>query len=328
MKNQLVSIQEATDIINAGNFLAIAGAEAALDHLPTGNWIAGTTPYFITKENGGVVDEGKVFLTDISDIGSTSIATYSATELNQISSNCPDNGFAITIIPAASQAHQQFAADAANYEFAFLRPTVGWISGVHLSDIGKVTPKVYDGRTKTKYENRAVVIYVNPPLDKLPLVEIVNLFEQGNGDALQFTETSFQVNDVLVNGAPRNFAEYIREKGLEHGHLPLVGDFSGARINVSLQQVGQAGESVTLYAPVFTGVDYRFAQPVGDYASAFRNLLQQQEASDTVFSCNCILNFIFGDLEGKTIGEIDGPITFGEIAYQLLNQTLVTIRLS
>ncbi|MEO0003956.1 MAG: hypothetical protein RLZZ22_1648, partial [Pseudomonadota bacterium] len=49
--------------------------------------------------------------------------------------------------------------------------------------------------------------------------------------------------------------------------------------------------------------------------------------TDVVFSCNCILNFLFGELEGKAIGGVEGPITFGEIGYQLLNQTMVAVRL-
>jgi hypothetical protein len=35
------------------------------------------------------------------------------------------------------------------------------------------------------------------------------------------------------------------------------------------------------------------------------------------------LNFIYGGLEGKKTGDITGPMTFGEIACRLLNQTMV-----
>jgi hypothetical protein len=45
-----------------------------------------------------------------------------------------------------------------------------------------------------------------------------------------------------------------------------------------------------------------------------------------MFSCNCILNFLYGELEGKSIGTFTGPVTFGEIAYQLVNQTLVYVK--
>jgi hypothetical protein len=36
-----------------------------------------------------------------------------------------------------------------------------------------------------------------------------------------------------------------------------------------------------------------------------------------------ILNYLYSNLEGMRTGDMVGPITFGEIAYQLLNQTLV-----
>ena len=45
-----------------------------------------------------------------------------------------------------------------------------------------------------------------------------------------------------------------------------------------------------------------------------------------VMACICILNCLFGELEGKAIGGVAGPATFGEIAYQLLNQTMVVVK--
>jgi hypothetical protein len=246
--------------------------------------------------------------------------------LADIAGAAPDNGFAVTIIPAGSQCHARFAAEAANYQDAFLKPTVGWIAGVHLSELGSVKPKVYDGRSATKHEDRAVVLYVQLPPDKLAHVEIVNLFEPDGGDVLHFAQTGFQVGECEVNGERVNFAAYVRQRGLEHGKLPLVGDYAGAHINVSLQNVGAAGGLVDLYAPVFPGVDYRFAKPVNDYAAAFRERLSTTDGTGAVMSCNCILNFMFGELEGKAIGGVEGPVTFGEIAYQLLNQTLVVVK--
>jgi hypothetical protein len=297
-----------------------------LDQLPAGNWIAGTIPYFMMAGGGVVVTEGKVFATDLTQVGAVSVACYGPEELAGIAGNAPENGFTIAIIPAGGQSHARFAAEAANYEGAFLKPTVGWIAGVHLSDLGKVTPKVYDGRTATKHEDRAVVAYVSLPADKLAAVEIVNLFEPDGGDLLHFSSTGFEVVECEVNGEKVNFASYLRQRGLDHGKLPLVGDYAGAHVNASLQTVGEAGGKVALYAPVFPGVDYRFAKPVGDYAAAFRERLATQDNSGAVMACNCILNFVFGELEGKAIGGVEGPVTFGEIAYQLLNQTMVVVR--
>ena len=324
--NEMITVQAAAELIRSGKPLSLAGPESALDQLPAGNWIGGTIPYFMVAGGGVVVNEGKVFATDLTKIGAVSVACYGPDELAGIAGNAPENGFAITIIPAGGQSHTRFAAEAANYEGAFLKPTVGWIAGVHLNDLGKVTPKVYDGRTATKHEDRAVVAYVALPEDKMAAVEIVNLFEPDTGDLLHFPSTGFEVGDCQVNGETVNFASYVRSRGLEHGKLPLVGDYAGAHVNASLQNVEAAGGKVALYAPVFPGVDYRFAKPVGDYAAAFRERLAAQDSTGAVMACNCILNFVFGELEGKAIGGVEGPVTFGEIAYQLLNQTMVVVR--
>ena len=324
--NELISVQAAKELILRGIPLSLAGPESALDQLPAGNWIGGTIPYFMVAGGGTVATEGKVFATDLSGLGEVSFACYASDELARIVGEAPDNGFSLTIIPAGGDAHRRFAADAANNPDAFIKPTVGWIAGVHLSDLGRASPKVYDGRSATKHGNHAVVAYVKLPADKLASVEIVNLFEPDGGDLLRFDDTSFHVRDCLVNGERTDFATYVRSRGLDHGRLPLVGDFAGAHLNVSLQGIDAAGV-VDLYAPVFPGVDYHFAKPVADYAAAFRARLADFNPQGVVMGCNCILNFLFGELEGKAIGGVQGPVTFGEIAYQLLNQTLVVIRI-
>ena len=71
----------------------------------------------------------------------------------------------------------------------------------------------------------------------------------------------------------------------------------------------------------------RLASPIQDYAGTFARELAPFSASPCFYACNCILNYLYGELEGKKTGKITGPITFGEIAYQLLNQTMVLIEL-
>jgi len=322
--NQLMSIEAASEMIRRGLPLSVAGPEAVLDRLPQGQWIGGTIPYFMVEEGGVVVQDERLFVTDLSGLGQVRMGSYGPDELARISGEAPDNGVSLTIIPAASPTLRRFAAEAAGYEEAFVKPTVGWIAGVHLSELGRVTPKVYDGSTGQKYEDRAVVAHLALPEGRLALVEIVNLFEPDGGDVLRFGEVGDRVQTCLVNGETVRLADYIRSRGLAHGRLPLVGDFAGAHINVSLQTVGE--DSVSLYAPVFPGVDYHFAKPVDDYAAAFRAALAGRQLDGAVMSCNCILNFLFGELEGKAIGGVQGPVTFGEIGYQLLNQTLVVLR--
>jgi hypothetical protein len=122
----------------------------------------------------------------------------------------------------------------------------------------------------------------------------------------------------------RNLAEYLVEKKIDT-RLPLVANYSGAMINTSFQDVDKTRKKVSFYAPVFRGVEYKVAAPVADYVTAFESHLPRS-ASDTIaFSCNCILNYLYSNLEGKRTGNVTGPITFGEIAYQLLNQTLAYV---
>jgi hypothetical protein len=325
--NQLISIAAAADLIRTGAPLALAGPESVLDALPTGQWIGGTIPYFMASGGGVVSTDGQVFVTALPANAVTTFAHYAADALKGIVGNGPDNGFSVAIVPAGSAAHRKFAEEAVNDAEAFLKPTVGWVAGVHLSDLGKVTPKVYDGRTGTKHEDGVVVAHVSLPEAQLASVEIVNIFEPGDGDVLRFNDTSFEIGDCLVNGKPASLAAYVAENGLADGKLPLVGDFGGAHINASMQSVDTTAGKVVLYAPVFPGVDYRFAKPVADYGASFRKRLGSYNTQGVTFSCNCILNFLFGELEGKSIGELQGPVTFGEIAYQLLNQTLVVLRI-
>lgn len=325
--NQLMTTAQAAELIRQGKALTLAGPEKELDALPPGQWIAGTIPYFMDATGGVVVTEGKVFVTTLPADAAVSIGLYTADRLGHLVTDAPANGFSVAIVPAGSEAHQQFAKHSTDDAEAFLKPTVGWVAGVHLSDIGKVSPKVYDGRTGTKHQDGMVVAHVTLPESQLASIEIINIFEPGDGDCLRFEETVCKVDECLVNGERRNLSDYLKEKGLDNGKLPLVGDFGGAHINVSIQSVNQDAGTVQLYAPVFTGVDYHFAKPVADYAARFRERLAQFDTSGVGFSCNCILNFLFGDLEGQRIGDLQGPVTFGEIGYQLLNQTLVVLRI-
>lgn len=327
MKQQLMSIAAASELIRSGAFLSLAGPEGALDALPKGNWVAGTIPYFMDTAGGVVSTEGQVFVTPLPTQAQVTLAHYAADQLKGIVGNGPDNGFTMAIVPAGSAAHTKFAEEAANDADAFLKPTVGWVAGIHLSDLGKVTPKVYLGTTGQKFEDGVVAAHVALPESQLASIEIVNIFEPGDGDTLRFTETSFEIGDCLVNGEKTSLAAYVQAQGLGDGQLPLVGDFGGAHLNASIQSVDAAGGKVVLYAPVFTGVDYHFAKPVADYGASFRERLAGYRTEGVSFSCNCILNFLFGELEGQKIGDLPGPVTFGEIGYQLLNQTLVVLRI-
>ena len=99
-------------------------------------------------------------------------------------------------------------------------------------------------------------------------------------------------------------------------------------VNVSVREVDPVNRQVLFYAPVFDGVTYQFATPISDYVCEFEQAMSDSDAKQTAFSYNCLLNFMYSELEGKKTGSITGPVTFGEIAYQLFNQTLVYMTLT
>jgi hypothetical protein len=325
MKNELLTLDAAAARIATGAVMTIAGDEALLAQLPRGNWIGGTSVYFVT-EAGGAVIRDRLYCTTLPEVTAADIRVLGADALPQIAQGYVPGGMSFILIPAFSKAHSVFAVDGPGYAGFFNQPLVGWISGVHLDEIGKVTPKVYDGSTGTAHADAAVVMHLSLPQGLAPQVDIVNIFAPDDADApsFRFTHSGFAAKDALVDGQATPLAAYLRDNAIDT-RLPLIANYGGALINVSVQSVDHATGEVAFYAPVMEGVDYRFAKPLDDYAAAFAR--QLGVGGEGQYSCNCILNYLYGELEGKVTGSFTGPVTFGEIAYMLLNQTLVRLEL-
>lgn len=323
MFSGLLAPAEAATLLASGRSFSVAGDACLLEALPAGNWIGGSIPYFVT-EQGGECSRDKVFLSEVPTFGKTpQIRFYARSDLPRIFLDAPENGFSLIIIPAFSQAHADFASNAPEYEDAFMKPLAGWVAGVHLDDLGKVAPVVANGQRKMLSDAAAVVMHVELPPEKSAHIDIVNLFRPGEGSVITFAETGFSAGDCLIDGRPGNLADHLLQTQADT-RLPLVADYCGAHINVSIRSIDAAARRVEFYAPVFAGMEYRLAAPMGDYVEGFALAVPAGgHASSAVFSCNCILNYLHCGLEGRRVGALTGPATFGEVAYQLLNQTLV-----
>jgi hypothetical protein len=321
----LVDFATVASRIGSGKSLFLAGDENLLKRLPKGNWIGGTIPYFMDRK-GGTMTKDSIFMTEAPDSATgVEISWYGEKELPRLVPEAPDNGFSLIIIPATSPAHVGYARNAPGYEGIFLKPIIGWISGVDLNDLGKISPKVFNGATGESSDAKAIAMHLTLAPGKQASIGIVNLFRQGRGDVIAFDEEGFSVSNCLINGKKLNFADYLVSNKIDT-RLPLVADYSGTMVNVSFQSVDEGGKTVAFYAPVFKGVHYRIAEPVPDYVKSFTESAPDGSVSPA-FSCNCILNYLYANLEGKQTGSITGPITFGEIAYQLLNQTLTYLEI-
>ncbi|MCR5486753.1 MAG: hypothetical protein K6F35_04390 [Lachnospiraceae bacterium] len=319
----LITLEETAALIKEGKILHIAADERLLEKLPTGKWIGGTTPYFIS-EDGGILTKDKLFVNEIDFAEEVRIRVYGKYNIFQIVEECYDNGLTMLILPYGSDVAVNYAKTAPEVEELLMHPTIGWVSGFDLNEAAEA--KVYDGSTGKSYPDRAVAMYIKLPEGKTAMINIVNIFEDDKTDpVILFPENTLSVTDCQVNGQQVNFAEYIQKKSVDT-QMPLVADHNGVYINTSIKAIENG--RVELYAPVFRGIEYRFATRVTDYAEEFRRRIQGASAVSPVFSCNCILNYLFGNLEGRKTPPYAGPVTFGEVAYQLLNQTLVYCEIS
>ena len=326
IQNMMVDRVSLCNMISAGDYLLISGDEDVLQGLPAGNWIAGTIPYFMS-ESGGKVDRDNLYVSKLSGFNGNlpRLTLYDTSNISRIAEESPEHGFTFLILPAHSDVHMSYAEGAPEFPNMFYSPIMGWIAGSHLDDLGKRKPKTGFGSAGGMLsETHAAAMHVPLPASQVANINIINLFSQGSGAAIRFPASGFSASACVIDGVERNLAEYIAENKIDT-KMPLVADYSGIPVNVSIQDV--TNDSVKFYAPVFSDRDYRFANPVLDYVGEFEKALQDTQAGKNLYSCNCILNYLYSELDGKKTGNLTGPFTFGEVAYQLVNQTMVYLTL-
>ncbi|MBN2008206.1 hypothetical protein JW960_02545 [candidate division KSB1 bacterium] len=323
MEQKLYDVDTLNEMIDAGKKLSLAGDENALMKLHKGDWIAGTMPYFVAQD-GGCFNQEQIFAAEIPDYATkVEVKVFDENSIQNIYVEGPENGFMLMTMPSMSPTFEKFAMEAPLFPQFAMHPLAGWVSGVALEDMGKITPKIIDGREKKVMENGAIVLNVSLPANKIPVIDIVNIFEQDSeGDVIEFLQDSYDATDVFINGFKRNFADYLLEIKYDI-KCPVIADFYGALMNTSLKQIDEQEKRVILWCPVFKGVKYKLSKPVPNYAEKFRSEIPEGVSENVQFSCNCLLNYLYGELEGKDTAGIRGPFALGEIAYQLLNQTMV-----
>ncbi len=327
MSGCMRSVEDVSRSIERGDALLLAGDAGLLAQLPTGNWIGGSIPYLVT-DGGGAVARDMLHVTELPDfVTGVSIKVYDSTTIREVYSDVASRDFGVIIIPASCPTHLEFALHAPGYREFAVRPLVGWISGVHLDELGRSRPSVFCGTTGELVEDGAVVMHATLPATRVADVRVVNIFEQGDGEKISFPADGFDVRSAWVDGVETNFAEYIRREGLDT-RVPLVADFYGVMVNVSFQAVDLDNRAVRFYSPVFAGLTYRHAKPVENYSRHLLAHLPQDSPQEMVFSCNCVLNYFYAEPEGRWTQGITGPLTFGEVAYQLLNQTMVYLTIT
>jgi hypothetical protein len=328
-QNRLMAVAEVSDLIEKGRKLVLSGEEHLLAQLPQGTWIGGTIPYFYLHGEMGKMDKEHIFVCDFTDtVAAASIATYDVDTLHRVAEGGFANGFNFLILPALRDIHMEFALRAPDYEGLYENPLVGLIAGVDLEEFaqGRLS-KTFNGQTGRSYTDKGVAFHAQLPPHEVARLEIVNVFEPSHELRIEVDEDSFVVGDCRIDGRPANLYRYIVEHELDTSR-PLVSDYAGATINVSFQRLDPEKEQVVFYAPLFAGLQYTPAKPIGDYAQVFQEKVASvyRKEKQILYNCNCILNYVYGQLDQRDIG-FSGPTTFGEVAYNLLNQTFTYLAL-
>lgn len=320
MKKSLKPVEQVVKMINNNRVLLLAGDESVLDQLPKGKWIAGTTPYFMSTD-GGKFSKKLIHVTDITDIQeSFKIVNYDKENINNIVADEFENGFTMLILPVFQPVWQQYALNSPEYDNIYINPIVGWVSGADFSELGKATAKTYNGNTKS--ETDGVAMHVKLPDNLVARTEIINLYKPGNSDNITFPNKGFDSSVCTVNGKVQSLYDYFTSIKSDE-RLPIVANYSGAHLNTGIIWDREAKNAI-LVAPVFPNVNYRIAQSSNiNYEREFEKRIAASDKQNIIFSCNCLMNYFTFRLEGKKLKGISGPVTFGEIAYHVLNQTFV-----
>ena len=326
-------------MINEGRVLLLAGAEQDLATLPEGCWIGGTVGYFVTPK-GGVTAQDVLFYTDFTKLADGAAwRSFDANNIHEIAQFYPENGFALLLLPGFSEILGEVAGRIMEYEGLYNVPLMGWVSAVAMEGMPKILPrggpKIFAGGPSAESE-RAAVLYVSLPPRCFAQLHIANLFMPGDGPDIKFLEPDlYNAKDCLIGGTRQNLAHYMAAQNLDR-RLPLVADHEGALLNLSILRRDARAGCVSFLAPVSTSLTYRFAESVTDYPAEFLHATADIDLHQAAHSCICMLHYFFAGLDNAP-GPRDtkklrlpgppivAPVTFGQIAYTILNQTLTSL---
>lgn len=323
--NKLYTVEEVVNLIKEGRVLLLTGNDKTLANLPKGKWIAGTGPYVM--DGKGKISTDMIFVDDFTEyVEDVKIETLDETNIDKIATHGYDNGFTVVTFPIGAEVYYQFSNNSLNYDDIFNNPVVGYVSGCLFEDIGKVQPKTANGIDCQLSATKAAVMHIKLPVGKIARTEIMN-FDTINPESQEivFPKTSFFQSECTIDGKPSNIAEWFTAIKAKKGYYPqLITDMNGALVNRDVKVVDMEKKEVEFFSPVYEGDVYGHVKENDNYQECFNAQLATKKNVIACFSCASY--FMAGKFEGKTIN-FNGVYAFGEIGYQLLNKTIVTLEI-
>lgn len=326
MKNKLYTREQVIEFIKEGRVMHLCGSEQILSGLPKGQWIAGMTPYFM--DSVGKICNDKIYVDDFSHFAEdVEITMMDESEIHEIATrNRFQNGFIFVILPLESPVYYEFSLHSLEFDKIYDNPVVGYVSSCLFENYGKEKPKVAVGNDTVLTNEKAAVMYIKMS-DRLRVrAEIINLDTiDKDSPTIKFPKTSFVQSDCLIDGKQSNIAHYLAEVKSKIGHYPqLISSQNGALVNRDIKFVDTERGIVSFFSPAYETDLYYLVRQNDNYQLAFNQNLKDKRDIIACFSCTSY--FLLGDFQYKNIN-FNGVYTFGEIGYQLLNKTIVTLEI-
>ncbi len=333
MNNKLYNKESVVKLIEEGHVMLLSGSDKTLAGLPKGKWVAGTTPYFM--DGVGKVDEENIFVDDFTDIAKDAkIEVFDSNNIHEIAKKGYANGFIVMSLPIDTDIYFEFSTNSLEYEDIYNNPVVGFVACCNFNDygnFGQLKTFVGSGLDGQLYPDKAVALYVELPDNMAARAEIINLdtIDESTSKVV-FPKTSFFQSDCTIDGKPGNIADYfenvVKPKMGGKGYTQMITSQNGALINRDTKVVDIKKGEVSFFSPAYEGDEYYLVKPGTDYLKLFNEAIKSKGDSNIAACFSCISYFFGGSFEGRTICQ-NGCYAFGEIAFQLLNKTIVTLEI-
>ncbi len=343
MKRQLYTLNEVTKFIKEGRKMVLSGGEKILSKLPKGNWIGGTSTFFMNTDKG-VSTRNMIFVDDLTEVAEDfNIVLYDEKNIKKIAIESFYNGFTVLILPIDSKVFEEFSLHSLSYDEIFNNPVVGFVEGVLEEEVVEdydkqgatqseasynetFYPTVFDGKTGKRYTDKAVAIHIELPDNKVARAEILNVETiDKNSKGIVFPKTSFTQSECVINGEKQNIADFLEDVGYQTNYN-LVADYNGSIVSRDVKEINPVTREVTFYTAIFNDEVYYLANKIDDYKELFERNLTYTSKENVPYSCMCMSYYMRGDLKNRKIN-IEGVFGFGEIAFHVLNRTLVFLEI-
>ncbi|MDR2847473.1 MAG: hypothetical protein LBV39_00045 [Bacteroidales bacterium] len=311
MKHGLFSVKDASAKIAEGKYFIVSGNVEALQQLPAGNWIGGTTPNYYIAGYPRDFTNNEVFMDELPDCASgIEIKSYTTTTIPNIFTDAPENGFTVIVTPHGADVTDEYVLHAAKYDDFGIKPIIGWVSGAQKAR--EQTKPCYSvlGTSKEISTNLAVVLHVSLPQNKFAEVNIRCGFKEQPGTTVIFEEDVTTMVDAIINGKKQNVAEYLRQNGITIQY-PLMADYSGVKTCATISSIAE--NEVPLFGVVYAGIEYHFSELDTNH--------QEWNIPDDCALAYCCIYYA-SKPEPEMLAQMTGAAVFGEIAYQLFAQSV------